>query len=103
MPVPVEYTEAEIRMAALIALNASDTGTLTTTQLIQALSSFMHPRGHDALMARDRRDDYFSQKVRNLISHRDNGTSLSTRGFVTYDPVNQSTTITAAGRAVCAL
>ena len=30
----MEYTEGEIRMATLIALNASRTGTLTTSQLI---------------------------------------------------------------------
>jgi len=50
----MEYTEGEVRMATLIALNASRTGTLTTTQLILALESFMRPRGKDAQIARDR-------------------------------------------------
>jgi transposase InsO family protein len=97
----MEYTEGEIRMATLIALNASRTGTLTTSQLILALESFMRPRGKDAQIARDRSDTYFSQKVRNLISHRDAGTSLMARGLVQYDAVNETLTITAAGRQAC--
>lgn len=99
----MEYTEGEIRMATLVALNASLTGTLTTSQLILALESFMQPRGTDAQIARDRNDTYFSQKVRNLISHRDSGTSLVTRGSVQYDAANETLTITAAGRRACSI
>lgn len=99
----MEYTEGEIRMASLVALNASQTGTLTTSQLILKLEAFMQPRGRDAQIARDRNDTYFSQKVRNLISHRDAGTSLVTRGLVQYDALNETLTITAAGRRACSI
>lgn len=99
----MEYTEGEIRMATLVALNASLTGTLTTSQLISALESFMQPGGTDAQIARDRNDTYFSQKVRNLICHRDSGTSLMTRGSVQYDAANETLTITAAGRRACSI
>ena len=98
-----EYTEAEIRMAALVALNASDTGSLTTSQLIVILSHFMRPRGHDAEIARDRNDTYFSQKVRNLISHRENSTGLVARGLADYDAATETLSITAAGRQVCSI
>lgn len=97
----MEYTEGEIRMATLVALNASLTGTLSTSQLISALESFMQPRGKDAQIALNRNDTYFSQKVRNLISHRDAGTSLVARGLVEYDAASEALTITAAGRQVC--
>ena len=96
-----EYTEGEIRMATLVALNASKTGTLTTSDLIGALSAFMNPRGTDAMIARDRNDTYFSQKVRNLISHRDAATSLVSRDLVNYDAANETLTITAAGQDLC--
>lgn len=97
----MEYTEAEIRMATLVALNASQSGTLTTSDLILALEAFMRPRGKDAQIARDRNDTYFSQKVRNLISHRDAGTSLVARGLVQYDAEYETLTITAGGREAC--
>jgi hypothetical protein len=99
----MNYTEGEIRLAALIALNASVTGTLSTTELIAALAFFMHPRDHDALTAQGRADTYFSQKVRNLISHRDCLTSLTSKGLVAYDADNENLTITDTGRAVCSL
>lgn len=98
-----EYTEGEIRMATLVALNASQTGTLTTSDLISVLSASMNPRGTDAQMARDRNDTYFSQKVRNLISHRNSETSLMSRDFVVYDPIAETLTITNAGQDLCSI
>lgn len=98
-----EYTEGEIRLATLVALNASVTGTLTTTELIGALSAFMNPRGTDAQIARDRNDTYFSQKVRNLISHRNSATSLMSRDLVVYDAAAETLTITVAGQDACSI
>lgn len=97
----LEYTEGEIRMATLVALNASKTGTLTTTELISVLSASMNPRGTDAQIARERSDTYFSQKVRNLISHRDSETSLMSRDYVVYDAANETLTITGTGQDLC--
>jgi hypothetical protein len=96
-----EYTEGEIRLAALVALNASKTGTLTTSELIGDLSSFMNPRGTDAKIARDRNDTYFSQKVRNLISHRGSETSLMSQDLVVYDAAHETLTITIKGQDIC--
>jgi hypothetical protein len=99
----LEYTEGEIRMATLVALNASKTGTLTTTELIIVLSASMNPRGTDAQIARERNDTYFSQKVRNLISHRDGETSLMSRDYVVYDGANETLTITVPGQDLCTI
>ena len=99
----LEYTESEIRMAALVALNASKTGTLATTDLVGDLSAFMNPRGTDAKIARDRNDTYFSQKVRNLISHKDSAKSLMSRDLAVHDATNETLTITDKGRDLCAI
>ena len=45
----------------------------------------------------DRHDSHFSQKVRNLISHRDTRTSMFTRGYAEY--TGDGIRITDAGRA----
>ncbi|WP_299828341.1 hypothetical protein [uncultured Roseobacter sp.] len=93
------YTEAQIRTEALVELNQSKIGKLTTTQLIELLEDRLAPTGKDAEMAEGRGDTYFSQKVRNLVSHRDQGPGLSRRGLAIYDADEESWTITAAGRA----
>lgn len=90
--------EAEVRAAVLAALAESKTGTLTTTELIEILTERMKPEGKDAEIALNRDDTYFSQKVRNVVSHRDQGTGLSTRGLAEYDAESESWTITGEGR-----
>lgn len=92
------YTEAEIRREALVELAKSTNGTLTTSDLIHRLESRLAPTGKDAEIAEGRSDSYFSQKVRNLISHRNHGTGLVTMGCITYDSNTESLTITAEGR-----
>lgn len=93
------YTEAQIRREALRELTQSKTGKLTTTQLIELLEDRLEPTGKDAEMAEGRGDTYFSQKVRNLVSHRDQGTGLSHQGFAIYNAEDESWTITNKGRA----
>lgn len=94
------YTESQIRKEALVELNQSKTGTLTTTDLIELLENRMAPTGKDAEMAEGRGDTYFSQKVRNLVSHRDQQTGLSSQGLAVYEADDESWTITADGRAL---
>ena len=60
----------------------------------------MAPTGKDAEMAEGRGDTYFSQKVRNLVSHRDQQTGLSSQGLAVYEADDESWTITADGRAL---
>lgn len=90
--------EAEIRAAALAELSEAPNGRLTTTQLIERLTDRMGPTGKDAEQADGRNDTYFSQKVRNLVSHRNGGTGLEARGLAEYDAETESWTITDAGR-----
>lgn len=46
-------------------------GSVSMTELIRELTSFFDPDGEDAAILRGRSDTKFSQKVRNLKSHRD--------------------------------
>lgn len=92
------YTEAQIRIEALVELANSKNGVLTTSQLIELLESRLKPTGKDADIADGRGDTYFSQKVRNLVSHRDQGPGLERNGFAMYDANEESWTITDEGR-----
>jgi hypothetical protein len=94
------YTEAQVRIEALIELSGSATGTLTTSQLIDLLENRLQPTGTDSEIADGRGDTYFSQKVRNLVSHRAQGTGLETQGLASYNADHESWTITDQGRAL---
>lgn len=63
------YTERELIMPALLAISNKVDG-LTTSELIKTLIDSLSPQGHDAEIISGRNDTYFSQKVRNLISHK---------------------------------
>ena len=92
------YSESQIRVEALRELAKAPNGTLTTSQLIKQLEARLRPTGKDAEIADGRDDTYFSQKVRNLVSHRDQGTGLAARKFANYDSDSESWTITDLGR-----
>lgn len=92
-------TEGQVREAALFELSISKNGRLTTTDLIDLLTDRMAPLGQDAQILEGRSDTYFSQKVRNLVSHRNQSTGLEARGLASYDAENESWTITDEGRA----
>jgi hypothetical protein len=94
----MSITESEVRASALAQLAKSPSGRLTTSQLIDCLTDRMSPTGHDAEFAPNRGDTYFSQKVRNLVSHRDIGTGLQARGLAVYNSEDESWTITDDGR-----
>lgn len=96
------YTEAQIRVEALAELANSKNGTLTTSDLIELLEDRLAPTGKDAEIVDGRGDTYFSQKVRNLVSHRDQNLGLQTQGLAHYDADGESWTITAKGRSEAA-
>ena len=75
-------TEKELIIPALKALRNAPNGTLTTTQLIQILRNELKPTGDDLIILKDRNDDKFSQKVRNLKSHN----SFTGCGLAIYTP-----------------
>jgi hypothetical protein len=88
-----QYSERELVLPTLAFLDQAPAG-LTTSDLIALLTEAMEPDGHDAEIINGRQDTYFSQKVRNLISHR----TLVDLGYTTYTPALQLQVITGAGR-----
>lgn len=72
------YKEKELILPALKILEENFDG-LTTTQLISEMRKKLEPTGRDLEILSGRNDDVFSQKVRNLISHK------SILAYVTID------------------
>lgn len=91
-----QFSEREMDVPILRILKNNLNG-ITTTQLIEALESTMHPDGHDVDILENRNDTYFSQKVRNHVCHRESKTSLVFRGLITYDPETHMHKITEEG------
>lgn len=94
---PERVRERDLVIPALRAARDNG-GEITMTQLIEVLEEEFEPGGTDAEILDGRRDTHFSQKVRNLISHRDTGTSMFTKGYATYHAPSESITITDAGK-----
>jgi len=88
-----QYSERELVLPALALLDDSEAG-LTTSDLIRELTTVLKPDGPDGEILAGRNDTYFSQKVRNLVSHR----TLEGPRLETYDADRQHHSITAAGR-----
>lgn len=75
-----QVSEAQLIIPALLHLRNHPDG-LSTSQLIKLLEEEFKPTGHDATVIKNRRDTYFSQKVRNLKSHN----NLTSKGLATYE------------------
>lgn len=74
------FSEPELIIPTLRLLKENPEG-LTTSMLIRMLRNELRPSGHDLDILAKRKDDVFSQKVRNLLgSHR----GLERRGLATY-------------------
>ena len=73
-------SESELVLPSLY-LMCLNKGRISTTELIERLTHLMKPQGKDAEILENRKDTYFSQKVRNLKSHD----TLERDGFATYD------------------
>lgn len=73
-------TESELVLPSLYLMYING-GTITTTELIGLLTQLMKPVGIDAEILTNRKDTYFSQKVRNLKSHD----TLIKMGVATYE------------------
>ena len=62
------YAESKIAIEAVKVVE--EYGELTMGELIVILTERMKPSGHDIEIIKNRNDTYFSQKVRNLRSHK---------------------------------
>ena len=98
----VRIRERDLIIPALRAAAGAQGGEVTTTRLIEILTDEFAPDGQDAHILDGRHDTYFSQKVRNLISHRGTSTSMFTKGYATYHEHGESISITELGRAFLA-
>jgi hypothetical protein len=92
--------ERDLIVPALMAAAARPDGYISTSHLIRELEEQFQPEGQDAEILDGRHDTYFSQKVRNLISHRESSTSMFRRGYADY--IKDGIRITHAGRAFLA-
>ena len=72
-------TESELILPALYIIEYR--GEATTSDLIKELTSVFNPTGEDAEILKGRSDTKFSQKVRNLVSHRDTNHMLEYTEF----------------------
>lgn len=91
-------TERSISIPALQAAAKSPNRTITTTQLIKEMTAKFSPSGRDADILSDRHDTHFSQKVRNLVSHRQGKKSIFSMGYAEYNKDDNSLTLTQSGR-----
>lgn len=76
------YSESDLIIPALVYISSKTEGVLTS-DLIKHLQELLKPEGRDAEIIAGRSDTYFSQKVRNLISHR----NLVNKNLATYETV----------------
>ena len=73
-------SENELIIPALFEMNKRKNGYISTSELIKNLRDRLTPTGEDIQQLTNRKDDKFSQKVRNLVSHD----TLTELGFAIY-------------------
>jgi predicted HNH restriction endonuclease len=78
-------SESELILPTLLVLSLNG-GIITTSGLIAKLREILNPQGEDLEILKNRSDDKFSQKVRNLVSHR----TLEDFGYAEYQKSNKS-------------
>jgi predicted HNH restriction endonuclease len=76
----MRVTERDLILPALRVLHDTN-GELSTTAMSRRLRSIVKPQGEDLEILAGRNDDKFSQKVRNLRSHK----TLETPGYATHE------------------
>ncbi|GAB5467766.1 MAG: hypothetical protein Kilf2KO_07960 [Rhodospirillales bacterium] len=89
--------ERDLVIPALRAAARSPGGRITTSKLIELLTDEFQPDGRDSEIIPGRQDTYFSQKVRNLVSHRESSSSMFSKGYADYLSESESICITQAG------
>jgi hypothetical protein len=79
-------SERELVVPTLRLLDDNKRGWMATSDIIAHLTQLFAPSGQDAEIFDGRGDIYFSQKVRNMISHRDQPWNFIHRGLAHYEP-----------------
>ncbi len=91
-------SETELMIPTLQFLYRQPNGFATTSELINHLTNALNPGGPDMEILDGRNDTYFSQKVRNMISHRDTRGNIVYDGYAVYCRARRGLRITDAGR-----
>lgn len=82
--IKTEIHEADLAIPALRLAAERPNGEITTSELIAELTELFQPTGKDAEIIAGRSDTYFSQKVRNLISHRKSEGNFIDNGYAEH-------------------
>lgn len=77
-------SERELVVPTLRLLDDGNRGWMGTSDIIAHLTKLFAPSGQDAEILEGRSDTYFSQKVRNMISHRNQPSSFIHKGLAHY-------------------
>lgn len=94
----VRIRERDLIVPTLRIAASRPGGEIATAELIVELTEMFQPEGEDAEILAGRQDSHFSQKVRNLVSHRDGQTSMFAKGYADY--TGNGIRITDAGRVL---
>lgn len=88
----VRITESELVLPSLYLMSLNPRGCISTSELIALLTQLLNPQGKDTMIINNRKDTFFSQKVRNLKSHN----TFAKYGYAEYE--NGKFYITEKGR-----
>ena len=91
-------SETDLIQPLLEYLSTQPDGFASTSDIIRHLEGVLQPIGEDAEVLDNRSDTKFSQKVRNLISHRGLPSGVVSKGLVEYDDLRRGLKITEYGR-----
>lgn len=89
--------ESDLVLPTLRLMAERPNGFIETKELINELTALFNPTGRDAEITDGRSDTRFSQKVRNLVSHRKAENSFIKNGFAEYDTKEHGLRITKQG------
>lgn len=93
---PNRVTEADLTIPALQVIAAQPSGRITTAKLIAELRKVMKLSHEDEEILDGRKDDHFSQIVRNIKSHKTTPGNLICEGYLL--PIPRGFEITDTGR-----
>src|SRR5260370_28606955 len=96
MPMPSRIPEPELIIPTLELLDAAPNGEMQTANIIASLVHRFQPEGEDNAILENRADTKFTQKVRNLKSHK----TLLNAGLATH--IYHGFKITDVGRKLIA-
>lgn len=90
-------TESELTVPTLRILNQNNGRWVKTSELQECLTKLFEPSGIDAEILSGRSDTYFSQKVRNIVSHKTQNSSFIKKGLADYSLEQHGLRITERG------